>query len=71
MPNTCGRAAAMIRAVLSTVALCLLLPAWSQAQGTGTVRGQVTRVEGGSPASGVSGPVRGGGAAAVARPDGA
>ena len=69
MRNTCGRVVGLTR-VLCTLALLILFPAASHAQGTGTVRGKVTRLDGGSPVSGVSVSVRGGGAAAVTGPDG-
>ena len=69
MQNAFGRAAVLAR-VLCTAWLLVLLPAASHAQATGTVRGKVTRVDGGSPVSGVSVTVRGGGAAAVTGPDG-
>jgi len=70
MRNSCGPALTLARAVLTVAALFMLLPAGSYAQGSGTVRGKVTRMESGSPVSGVSVTVRGGGAAAVTGPDG-
>ncbi len=55
-------------AVVALVAVCL--PAWARAQETGTVRGKVTRQDGGAPLSGVSVTIQNTGIAGVTGPDG-
>ncbi len=70
MRNTGMRAAGFTRAALSAAALLLLLPGWGYAQGTGTVRGKVTRAGEGGALAGVSVTVRGTGIAGVTGPDG-
>ncbi len=70
MRNTGVRAADWTRAALSVAALLLVLPGWGQAQGSGTVRGKVTRADEGGALAGVSVTVRGTGVAGVTGPDG-
>jgi outer membrane receptor protein involved in Fe transport len=66
--------ATCLRSVLrtaTTVAFgALLPPTWALAQQSGTVRGRVTRIEEGSPISGVSVTIRGTGIGGITGPDG-
>ena len=61
-------AAVCSAAAIALVALCV--PAAVRAQETGTVRGKVTRRDGGTPLSGVSVTIQGTGVAGVTGPDG-
>lgn len=71
MRNTGRRAArSLVRGALGAAALILLFPVSGLAQGTGTVRGKVTRADEGAALAGVRVTVRGTGIAGVTGPGG-